>query len=86
MDFHIKKSQIAVLPEDSRPERFVGGETIDCAIENLDLKQRKVSLSIKLLETLNNALAMNKYGSVASGKHLPFSQLSAKIKSKKEKE
>ena len=86
MDFYIKKSQIAVLPGDSRPERFVGGETIDCAIENLDLKQRKVSLSIKLLENLNNAEAMNKYGSVASGKHLPFSQLSEKIKGKKEKE
>ena len=86
MDFFIKKSQIAILPEDSRPERFVGGETIDCAIETLDLKSKKVSLSIKLLESLKNEEAMNKYGSVDSGKHLPFSKLSEKMSKKKDKE
>ena len=80
--FH-KKNQIAVLPEDSRPERFVGGETIDCAIESLDINNRKVSLSIKLLESLKNAEALDKFGSVSSGKHLPFSKLSEQIKEKK---
>tara|TARA_Y100001970_G_scaffold287598_1_gene412675 strand:- start:7430 stop:9157 length:1728 start_codon:yes stop_codon:yes gene_type:complete len=86
LDFFIKKNQIAVLPEDSRPERFVGGETIDCAIESLDINHRKVSLSIKLLESLKNAEALDKFGSVSSGKHLPFSKLSEQIKEKKDKE
>ena len=86
IDFFIKKAQIAVLPEDSRPERFVGGETIDCAIESLDKNHRKVSLSIKLLESLKNAEALDKFGSVSSGKHLPFSKLSEQIKEKKDKE
>ena len=85
LEFFIKKNQIAVLPEDSRPERFVGGETIDCAIESISKENRKVSLSIKLLETLKNAEAIEKYGSETSGKQLPFSKLSDKLDKKKKK-
>ena len=50
MDFNIKKNQIAINSADARPSRFTGGERIDCAIAELDLQKRKVSLSIKLLE------------------------------------
>jgi small subunit ribosomal protein S1 len=49
MDFQIKKSQIAINAADARPSRFTGGERIDCAIAELDLDKRKVTLSIKLL-------------------------------------
>ena len=49
MDFHIKKSQIAINAADARPSRFTGGERIDCAIAELDLDKRKATLSIKLL-------------------------------------
>ena len=52
MDFIIKKSQIAINAADARPSRFTGGEKIDCAISELDLDKRKVSLSMKLLEEL----------------------------------
>ena len=50
MNILIKKSQIAVSASDARPSRFVGGERIDCAIADLNIEKRKVSLSIKLLE------------------------------------
>jgi Ribosomal protein S1 len=48
MDFVIKKSQIAINIADARPSRFTGGERIDCAISEIDMNKRKVSLSIKL--------------------------------------
>jgi len=83
LNFTIKKSQIAVNAADSRPSRFVGGERIDAAIAEIDINKRKVSLSIKLLEELQNKEAVSKFGSEASGKNLPFSSLSDKLKKKK---
>jgi len=85
----IKKSQIAMNAADARPSRFVGGERIDAAIADLNLDRRKVSLSIKLLEELQNKEAVSKFSSPLSGKNLPFSSLSEKlddIKKKKESE
>ena len=81
----IKKSQIAVSASDARPSRFVGGERIDCAIAELNHEKRKVSLSIKLLEEIQNKEAVTKFSSPLSGKNLPFSTLSDKLK-KKDKE
>ena len=89
MEFNIKKSEIAVNAADARPSRFVGGERIDAAISSLDLDKRKIGLSIKLLEELQNKEAVNKFSSPLSGKNLPFSSLSEKLgdnKKKKEKE
>ena len=83
MDFLIKKSQIAINAADARPSRFTGGERIDCAIQELDLKKRKVNLSIKLLEEIEKKEALEKYGSEGSGKNLPFSSLSEDLKKKK---
>ena len=83
MDFNIKKSQIAINAADARPSRFTGGERIDCAIAELDLPKRKVSLSIKLLEEIEKNEALKKYGSEGSGKNLPFSSLSEDLKKKK---
>ncbi len=85
MNILIKKSQIAVSASDARPSRFVGGERIDCAIADLNLEKRKVSLSIKLLEEIQNKEAVTKFSSPLSGKNLPFSTLSDKLK-KKDKE
>ncbi len=86
MNFVIKKSQIAINASDARPSRFVGGERIDAAIAELDIEKRKATLSIKLLEELQNKEAVSKFGSEASGKNLPFSTLSDKLKKKKNKE
>ena len=85
MDFHIKKSQIAINSADARPSRFTGGERIDCAISELDLEKRKVNLSIKLLEEIEKKEALEKYGSEGSGKNLPFSSLSEKLEKKDKK-
>ena len=85
MNFQIKKSLIAINSADARPSRFTGGERIDCAIADLDLKKRKVSLSIKLLEEIEKKEALEKYGSEGSGKNLPFSSLSEELKKKDKK-
>ncbi len=85
LDFLIKKSQIAVSSADARPSRFVGGERIDAAIAELNLDKRKVSLSIKLLEELQNKEAVSKFSSPLSGKNLPFSSLSEQIDDKNKK-
>ena len=81
----IKKSQIAINSADARPSRFVGGERIDVAISELDVEKRKVGLSIKLLEELQNKEAVSKFSSTLSGKNLPFSSLSDKLEKKKTK-
>ena len=85
MDFIIKKSQIAINPADARPSRFTGGEKIDCAIAEIDLNKRKISLSMKLLEEIEKKEALEKYGAEGSGKNLPFSSLSEDLKKKDKK-
>src|SRR6056300_1522512 len=84
MDFQIKKSAIAINAADARPSRWTGGEKLDCAIADLDLDKRKVTLSIKLLEEIEKKEALDKYGSEGSGKNLPFSSLSEDLKKKEE--
>jgi len=85
LEFLIKKSQIAINSSDARPSRFVGGERIDAAISELEIEKRKVSLSIKLLEEIQNKEAVNKFSSPLSGKNLPFSSLSDKLVKKNKK-
>ena len=85
MDFVIKKSQIAINVADARPSRFVGGERIDAAIAELNIEKRKATLSIKLLEELQNKEAVSKFSSPLSGKNLPFSSLSDKLDKKVKK-
>ena len=86
LEFLIKKSNIAINASDARPSRFVGGERIDAAISELNYEKRKVSLSIKLLEELQNKEAVSKFSSPLSGKNLPFSSLSEKLDDKKNKD
>ncbi len=86
LDFIIKKSNIALSSSDARPSRFVGGERIDAAISELNFEKRKVSLSIKLLEELQNKEAVTKFSSPLSGKNLPFSSLSEKLSDKNNKD
>ena len=86
LNFLIKKSNIAINTSDARPSRFVGGERIDAEISELNMEKRKVSLSIKLLEELQNKEAVTKFSSPLSGKNLPFSSLSEKLVDKKKKD
>ena len=81
----IKKSAIAMNAQDARPSRWTGGEKLDCAIADLDLKKRKVTLSVKLLEEIEKKEALEKYGAEeGSGKNLPFSSLSEDLKKKED--
>ena len=86
MDFMIKKSAIAINPNDARPSRFTGGEKVDVAIAELNLEKRKVALSMRLLEEIEKKEALEKYGAAeGSGKQLPFSSLSEDLKKKEKK-
>ncbi len=85
MNFPIKKANIAINAADTRTSRFTGGERIDCAIADLDVEKRKVTLSIKLLEEIEKKEALEKYGAEGSGKNLPFSSLSEDLKKKDKK-
>ena len=66
----IKKGDIALEKADQRPNRFAPGDTLDAMISELDLTGRKVKLSIKDLEKHQQAEAVEKYGSTASGSSL----------------
>ena len=83
--FKQKKANIAINTADTRTSRFTGGERIDCAIADLDIEKRKVTLSIKLLEEIEKKEALEKYGAEGSGKNLPFSSLSEDLKKKNKK-
>ena len=81
----IKKNQLAKEIENQRPSRFVKGDKLDALISELDKEKRKVSLSIKLLEEIQNKDAISKFSSPLSGKNLPFSSLSDKLDKKTKK-
>ena len=85
IELQIKKSQIAINAADARPSRFITGDRIDAAIQEIDLKKRKVSLSIKLLEELQNKKALEMGSDPLSGRQLPFSSLSDKLDKKEKK-
>ncbi len=80
----IKKNQIAINTEDARSNRFIQGDRIDAAISEINIEKRKIGLSIKLLEEMQNKEAVSKFSSPLSGKNLPFSSLSEKLDKKKE--
>ena len=54
-------------------------------IQELNLKKRMVSLSIKMLEEKEQKEQIKKYGSVDSGKSLPFAELTNVLKKKEKK-
>ena len=82
MKILIKKNQIAINKEDQRTNRFNKGDKVDCMLLDLDLKKRKVSLSIKILEEEQTKEAIKRYGSIDSGKSLPFAELPNALKKK----
>ena len=85
MDFQIKKSEIAINAADARPSRWTGGEKVDCAIKDIQIDKRRVTLSIKLLEENEKAEALKRFGTTeGTGKSLPFSSLAEDLKKKEE--
>jgi small subunit ribosomal protein S1 len=82
MEILIKKNQIAVEKQDQRTNRYNKNDRVDCMIQDIDLIKRKVSLSIKMLEEEQNKLAIKKWGSLDSGRSLPFAELPKTLKKK----
>ena len=79
-------TKIAISAADQRSSRWTGNESVDVAIAELDFQKRKVVLSIKLLEEIDRKVALDTYGSEASGKNLPFSSLSDDLEKKKKED
>ena len=86
LEILIKKNQIAINAEDARSNRFISGDRIDAAIADINFEKRKIQLSIKLLEEMQNKEAVSKFSSPLSGKNLPFSSLSEKLDNKKKED
>ena len=85
LKFLIRKNQIAIDKLDQRVSRFTKGDRLDVMIQECDIEKRKISLSIKMLEEDENKAAIKKYGSVDSGKSLPFADLPSALKTNKNK-
>ncbi len=58
----IKKSQLAKETADQRPEIFQNGNKLDAAITELNLAERKVSLSVKQAQISEEASLVKKFG------------------------
>ena len=86
LEILIKKNAIAINAEDARSNRFITGDRIDAAISEINVEKRKIVLSIKLLEEMQNKEAVSKFSSPLSGKNLPFSSLSEKLGDKKKED
>ena len=63
----IRKSELSRDRDEQRPDRFAKGDKVDAQITNIDKKSRKLTLSIKAREILEEKKAMKDYGSSDSG-------------------
>jgi len=63
----IRKSELSRDRGEQRPDRFAKGDKVDAQITNIDKKSRKLTLSIKAREILEEKKAMKDYGSSDSG-------------------
>jgi small subunit ribosomal protein S1 len=70
MTAFIRKSDLSRDRADQRPERFAVGDRIDAQITNVDKAARRVSLSVKALEMVEEKEAIEKFGSSDSGASL----------------
>ena len=66
----IKKNELAKERSEQRPDRFAVGEKVDARITAIDSKTRKLQLSIKAREVVEEKEAMAEYGSTDSGASL----------------
>ena len=66
----IKKNDLALRKPDARPERWAKNDKLDAMISQIDVKNFKISLSIKALEEATEKEAISKYGAKDSGASL----------------
>jgi small subunit ribosomal protein S1 len=85
MTAFIRKSDLSRDRADQRPERFAVGDRVDAQISNVDKAARRVSMSIKSLEMVEEKEAIEKFGSSDSGASLG-DILGAALREKAQKE
>jgi len=66
----IRKSDLARERSEQRADRFAVGEKVDAKVTSVDLKSRKISLSIKAREVEEDKQALAEFGSSDSGASL----------------
>ena len=81
MKSFIRRSDLARVRQDQRPERFQTGDHVDVRVTNIDSKTRRLGLSIKAREIAEEKEAIDQYGSSDSGASLG-DILGAALKSK----
>jgi len=90
LSFTIKKSQLAKESSDQRPEIFQPGNKLDAAIAELDIPNRKVSLSVKQAQTIEEKSLVKKFGKDAKSSGATLKDIFNKAlnisKKKKDKE
>jgi len=66
----IRKADLSRDRSEQRPSRFAVGEKVDAKVTSIDVKTRKITLSIKQREVEEEKQAMANYGSAESGASL----------------
>ena len=70
MSAFIRKADLSRDRADQRPERFAVGDRVDAQVTLVDKAARRISLSIKALEMVEEKAAIEKFGSSDSGASL----------------
>ena len=70
MSAFIRKSDLSRDRQEQRPERFAVGDRVDAQVTAVDKAARRVSVSIKALEMMDEKAAIEQYGSSDSGASL----------------
>ncbi len=66
----IRKGELSRERSEQKPDRFAPGDKVDVKITNIDSKGRRVTLSIKARELVEEKAAMAEYGSTDAGASL----------------
>ena len=85
----IKKADLAKESADARPEIFSPGNSLDAKITELDLKSRKVKLSVKAAQIEEEKSLLKKFGNLKSGatlKNIFETAIGSKGKKKKKED
>ncbi len=85
MSAFIRKSDLSRDRADQRPERFAVGDRLDAQVTNVDKAARRIGLSVKALEMVEEKEAIEKFGSSDSGASLG-DILGAALREKAQKE
>ena len=66
----IRRSELSRDHSEQRPDRFAADEKVDAKVTQIDMANRKVTLSIKQLEVEQEKQVLSEYGSSSAGARL----------------